>query len=186
MPASLVKGDKATLGLSAKKLRVGLGWNPRVNVGEEFDLDVSCFILGADDKLHSKKDVVFYNQTESPRGSVKHTGDNQTGEGPGDDEAILVDLTLVPDDVKSLVFTATIHQARERRQNFGIVDNAYMRVVDRETNEELARFDLSEDACVEHSLVFGALVRNNDGWHFRAIGKGVEQELPELARLLGL
>ncbi len=186
MTVSLVKGEKATLGITASKLRIGLGWNPRVNVGEEFDLDVSCFILGADDKVRSPQDVVFYNQPESPRGSVKHAGDNQTGEGGGDDEAILVDLTLVPDDVKQLVFVATIHKALKRRQNFGIVDDAYMRVVDRDANEELARFDLSEDACVERSLVFGALVRDGDGWAFRAIGKGVESELPEIARSLGV
>lgn len=185
MSVSLIKGENAPLGLAATKLRVGLGWSPRVTVGEEFDLDVSCFILGADNQVRSKQDVVFYNQLESPRGSVKHTGDNVDGEGGGDDEAILVDLTLVPDDVKQLVFVATIHQALERRQNFGIVDDAYMRVVDRDTNEELARFDLSEDACVEHSLIFGALVKKADGWQFRAIGKGVEAELPEIARSLG-
>ena len=182
---SLIQGEKATLGLAATKLRVGLGWNPRVNVGEDFDLDVSCFLLGEDDQVRSKDDLVFYNRLESPRGSVKHTGDNESGEGAGDDEAILVDLSLVPDDVAKLVFVATIHKARERRQNFGIVDDAYMRVVDRDTNEELARFDLSEDACVEHSLIFGALVKKADGWQFRAIGKGVETELPEIARSLG-
>ncbi|MBQ8285565.1 MAG: TerD family protein [Thermoguttaceae bacterium] len=186
MTVLLLKGQKATLGLAATRLRVGLGWNPRVNVGEEFDLDVSCFMLGSDDKVRSKNDLVFYNQTESPRGSVKHTGDNQTGEGGGDDEAILVDLTQVPDDVAKLLFVATIHEARERRQNFGIVDEAYMRVVDRDTNAELARFDLSEHACVEHSLVFGSLVKSDAGWEFCAIGKGVADELPEIARSLGV
>ncbi len=185
MTVSLIQGEKATLGLAATKLRVGLGWNPRVNVGEDFDLDVLCFLLGEDDKVRSKDDLVFYNRLESPRGSVKHTGDNENGEGAGDDEAILVDLSRVPDDVAKLVFVATIHKARERRQNFGIGDDAYMRVVDRDTNEELARFDLSEDACVEHSLIFGALVKKADGWQFRAIGKGVEAELPEIARSLG-
>lgn len=185
MTVSLIQGAKATLGLAATKLRVGLGWNPRVNVGEDFDLDVSCFLLDKDGKLRSKDDLVFYNRLESASGSVKHTGDNESGEGSGDDEAILVDLTQVPDDVAQLVFVATIHKARERRQNFGIVDDAYMRVVDRDANEELARFDLSEDACVERSLVFGALVKEDDGWQFRAIGKGVEAELPEIARSLG-
>lgn len=163
-----------------------MGWNPRVTVGEEFDLDVSCFILGADNQVSSKQDVVFYNQLESPRGSIKHAGDNVDGEGGGDDEAILVDLTLVPDDVKQLVFVATIRQALERRQKFGIVDDAYMRVVDRDTNEELARFNLSDDACLERSLVFGALVRDGEGWSFRAIGQGVSEELSAIARSLGV
>lgn len=185
MTVSLIQGTKATLGLAATNLRVGLGWTPRVNVGEDFDLDVSCFLLGEDGKVRSKDDFVFYNRLESSRGAVKHTGDNETGEGSGDDEAILVDLTKIPDDVAKLVFVATIHKARERRQNFGIVDDAYMRVVDRDANEELARFDLSEDACVERSLIFGALVKNADGWSFHAIGKGVETELPEIARSLG-
>lgn len=185
MTVSLIQEAKATLGLAATKLRVGLGWTPRVNVGEDFDLDVSCFLLDENDKVRSKDDLVYYNRLESPRGSVKHTGDNENGEGSGDDEALLVDLTQIPDDVAKLVFIATIYKARERRQNFGIVDDAYIRVVDRDANEELARFDLSEDACVEHSLVFGALVKKADGWRFHAIGKGVEGELPEIARSLG-
>lgn len=186
MTVNLVKGQNTPLNSGLTKVRVGLGWDPRVEPGIEFDLDASAFMLGANSKVRSDADFIFFNQLEAKDGSVKHLGDNRTGEGEGDDEQIVVDLKKVPADVERVIFTVTIYEAAKRGQNFGMVANSFIRLVDMKTNEELARFDLGEDACVNMALVFGELYRRNGAWKFRALGQGYDYELLQLARKLGV
>ncbi len=184
MAISLVKGQNIKLGLT--DVTVGLGWDPRVNSGEEFDLDACAFLLNEEKKVRGDRDFIFYNQLASPCGSVVHQGDNRDGEGEGDDEQIKVNLATLPSDVKYIVFTVTIHKANERRQNFGQVDNAFIRIVDNKTGDEIARFDLTEDACIDQSMVFGELYVRNGEWKFKAIGQGAVGDLGSVARGFGV
>lgn len=186
MAISLVKGQNTTLDSGLKKVVVGLGWDPRQDIGSAFDLDASVFMLGANGKVRSDADFIFFNQRKSACGSVEHMGDNLTGEGDGDDEKIFVDLEKVPADVERLVFVVTIFKADERKQNFGMVVNAFIRVVDSSNDEEMVRFDLSEDACVNKALVFGELYRRNGAWKFRAMGQGYDWEIGDAARNFGV
>ena len=178
---SLKKADPAI-----KKALVGLGWDDRGTDGADFDLDASVFLLGSSGKVRSDRDFIFYNQLTSACGSVVHTGDNLTGQGAGDDEAVQVDLRKVPADVQKLVFAVTIYEASTRRQNFGMVANAFIRVVNDETNREIVRFDLSEDASVETSMIFGELYRRRGDWKFRAVEQGYQGGLGPLARSFGV
>ena len=186
MALSLIKGQNVVLDSGLKKVVVGLGWDPRQDVGSAFDLDASAFLLGANGKTRGDGDFVFFNQLKSQCGSVEHQGDNLTGDGDGDDEQIVVDLTKVPDDVERIVFTVTIFKARERGQNFGMVQNAFIRIVDSSTEEEILRFELSEDACVNAALVFGELYRRAGVWKFRALGQGYDWEIGDAARNFGI
>lgn len=186
MTVSLVKGQNAPLDAGLTKVLVGLGWDPRVDPGEEFDLDASAFMLSATGKVRGDADFIFYNQPKSPCGAIEYMGDNRTGAGEGDDEQLVVDLTKVPGDVDKIVFTVTIHKARERRQNFGMVDNAFIRLVDATTNEEQMKFELTEDACINMSVVFGELYRRNGAWKFRALAQGFDYELIDLAKNYGV
>ncbi|MCA9772578.1 MAG: TerD family protein, partial [Myxococcales bacterium] len=152
MPVSLSKGGNVSLtkeapGLTA--ITVGLGWDARVTDGAAFDLDASVFICGEDGKVRSDADFVYYNNKTALRGAVEHLGDNRTGDGAGDDESVKIDLSKVPEDVKKMVFAVTIHEADTRGQNFGQVDNAFIRVVNEDTGNEIVRYDLSEDASTE-------------------------------------
>lgn len=189
MALSLEKGgnlslDKVAPGL--KKIILGLGWDPRATDGAEFDLDAAAFMLTADGKVRGEADFIFYNQKLSAEGSVEHTGDNRTGAGDGDDESIKVDLSLVPQDVQKIAFTVTIHDAEQRRQNFGQVSNSFIRVVDAESSNEVMRFDLAEDASTETAMVFGELYRNNSEWKFRAVGQGYNGGLKAMCSQYGL
>ena len=189
MALSLEKGgnlslDKVAPGL--KKIILGLGWDPRATDGAEFDLDAAAFMLTADGKVRGEADFIFYNQKLSAEGSVEHTGDNRTGAGDGDDESIKVDLSLVPQDVQKIAFTVTIHDAEQRRQNFGQVSNSFIRVVDAESSNEVMRFDLAEDASTETAMVFGELYRNNSEWKFRAVGQGYNGCLKAMCSQYGL
>jgi len=186
MALSLIKGQNTTLDPSLTKVIVGLGWDPRQDAGEDFDLDAGAFMLGADGKVRSDDDFIFFNQLKSKCGSVAHQGDNLTGGGEGDDEQIVVDLPNVPRDVEKIVFTVTIYKVKERRQNFGMVENAFIRIVDADKDVELARFELSEDACISEALVFGELYRRNGAWKFRALGQGFDYEIGDLARKYGV
>lgn len=189
MAVSLTKGGNVSLSKEApglSKVLVGLGWDARVTDGTDFDLDASVFICGENGKVLSDNHFIFYNNKTSPDGSVEHTGDNRTGEGEGDDEAVKVDLSKVPTDVKKLVFAVTIHEAAARNQNFGQVANAFMRVVSQEGGSEVARYDLSEDYSVETAMIFGELYRHNDEWKFKAIGAGFEGGLGPLASTHGV
>ena len=165
---------------------IGLGWDARATDGADFDLDASAFLLGASGKVRSDADFIFYNQLKSTDGSVQHTGDNLTGAGEGDDETILVDLAHVPANVQKIVFTVTIHEAEQRRQNFGQVGNAYIRVVNAETNQEVARYDLAEDASTETAMIFGELYRHSGEWRFNAVGQGYAGGLAAMCRQYGI
>lgn len=189
MAISLSKGGNVSLTKTEpgiEKVTVGLGWDARATDGADFDLDASCFMLGANGKVRSDSDFVFYNQPASLDGSVIHKGDNRTGSGDGDDESIEVDLTKVPADVEKLAITVTIHEAAERKQNFGMVSNAYVRIVNKDSGKEVARFDLSEDASTNTAMIFAELYRHNGEWKFKAIGQGYDGGLEPLAKNYGV
>ncbi|MDM8215112.1 TerD family protein [Desulfovibrio piger] len=189
MSVSLSKGGNVSLSKEEpgiESITVGLGWDARSTDGSDFDLDASCFMLNASGKVRSDSDFIFYNNLKSNCGSVVHTGDNRTGEGDGDDEAINVELSQVPADVAKLAFTVTIHEADQRRQNFGMVSNAFIRIVNKKTGREVARFDLSEDASTNTAMIFGEVYRYNNEWKFRAVGQGYDGGLGPLARNFGV
>jgi tellurium resistance protein TerD len=189
MSISLSKGGNVSLTKTAPGLSnigIGLGWDTRATAGEGFDLDASAFLLGAGDKVRDAADFIFYNQPRSTDGSVEHTGDNRTGEGEGDDEVINVQLAHVPADVQKMAVAVTIHDADARRQNFGMVRSAFIRVFNRDSGEEVARYDLSEDASTEAAMVFGEVYRHGAEWKFRAVGQGFEGGLSSLAMHYGV
>jgi tellurium resistance protein TerD len=189
MAISLNKGGRLSLSKedpSLKKVMVGLGWDARVTDGAAFDLDASAFLLGAGDKARSDADFIFYNQLKSACGSVQHTGDNLTGDSEGDDEVIMVDLTAVPAEVQKIAFTVTIHEAEQRRQNFGQVSNSYIRLVNADTTVEIARYDLAEDASTETAMIFGELYRHGAEWRFSAVGQGYAGGLAAMCRQYGI
>ncbi len=167
-------------------MAVGLGWDVRTTTGTDFDLDASAIATGADKKVVSDQHFVFFNNMKTPDGSIEHTGDNRTGEGDGDDEVINVDLAAVPANIESIFFPVSIYDGDARSQSFGQVRNAYIRVVDRANGNELARYDLSEDASTETAMVFGELYRNGAEWKFRAIGQGYASGLSGIARDYGV
>ena len=178
----LTKGNK-----SLKKILVGLGWDTnKYDGGYDFDLDAAAFCCGDDDKVHEDLDFIFYNNLKHETGAIEHLGDNLTGEGDGDDEQILVDLSLIPSRITKINFTVTIHEADERGQNFGQVSNAYVRVVNQENDEELLRYDLGEDFSVETAIVVAQLYKYNGEWRFNAIGSGFSGGLAALCRNFGL
>ncbi len=184
MSISLTKGQKIDLtkgnpGLS--KILVGLGWDVnKYDGGAAFDLDASAFLLNANGKLQNPKDMVFFNNLKHSSGSVIHTGDNLTGEGEGDDEQIKVDLSKIPASVEKIDFTVTIYEADSRKQNFGQVSNAFIRIVDESNGKELIRYDLGEDFSVETAVVVGELYRHAGEWKFSAIGSGFKGGLQAL------
>lgn len=190
MPINLSKGQKVDLtkgNASLKHIMVGLGWDVNAfDSGADFDLDASAFMCGANGKCPTEKKFVFYGNLEHPSGAVKHQGDNLTGEGDGDDEQIFVDLKAIPESVDKIAFTVTIYEAQERRQNFGQVSNAYIRIVDEDTNQELIRYDLGEDFSIETAIVVGELYRHNGEWKFNAIGSGFQGGLAALCGHYGI
>ncbi|NIX91679.1 TerD family protein [Pseudomonas fulva] len=189
MAVSLTKGSNVSLTKEAPGLSeviVGLGWDPRVTDGTEFDLDASIFITGENGKVLNDSSFIFYNNKTSQDGSVEHLGDNRSGAGEGDDEQVNVKLTGLAADVKKLVFAVTIHDAEGRKQSFGQVGNAYIRIVNKADGKELARYDLSEDASTETAMIFGELYRHNDEFKFKAIGQGFAGGLKPLAESHGV
>jgi tellurium resistance protein TerD len=189
MAVSLSKGGNVSLSKEApglKTVNVGLGWDTRVTDGSAFDLDASVFLLGEAGKVRSDADFVFYNNRNAADGAVVHQGDNTTGEGSGDDEVVVVQLEKLPADLQRLSFAVTIHEADGRRQNFGMVSNAFIRVVNADGGTEIARYDLSEDASTETAMVFGELYRHGGEWKFKAIGQGFAGGLGPLAKSFGV
>lgn len=183
------KGSRFSLSKEVPELNniaVGLGWDVRTTDGANFDLDASVFLLGVNNLVRSEKDIVFYNQLKSSCGSIQHTGDNLTGVGDGDDETILVNLEKIPSDVHKLVFTVTIHEYEKRKQNFGQVKNAFIRLVDRDNNKEILRYDLAEEASTETAMIFGEIYRYNNEWKFSAVGQGYSGGLGALCKHFGL
>ena len=172
---TLSKGSNLSLTKADPGLQlamVGLGWDPRTTSGDAFDLDASAIMVTASGKVRNNDDFIFYNQLSSKDGSVVHQGDNRTGEGDGDDEQILINLTTVSADIERIVIVVSIDQADARRQNFGQVRGAYCRVVNQVNDQEIVRFDLSEDAAPETSMLFAEIYRNGAEWKFKALGQG--------------
>ncbi|MER5882425.1 TerD family protein [Streptomyces sp. NPDC001941] len=189
MGVSLSKGGNVSLTKAAPNLTavtVGLGWDVRTTTGTDFDLDASALLTNAEGKVAGDGNFVFFNNLKSTDGSVEHTGDNTTGEGDGDDEQIKVNLATVPADVEKIVFPVSIYDAENRQQSFGQVRNAFIRVINQANDEELARYDLSEDASTETAMVFGELYRNGAEWKFRAIGQGYASGLRGIAQDFGV
>lgn len=189
MAVKLSKGGNVSLskedpGLT--KVLIGLGWDTRGTDGADFDLDASAFLLNEAGRVRGDSDFIFYNNLKSSDGSVEHTGDNRTGQGDGDDEALKVDLPRIPQEVHRIPVAVTIHDAEPRRQNFGMVSNAFMRIVNDLTGREIARYDLTEDASTETAMIFGELYRHGADWKFRAIGQGYVGGLGPLASGFGV
>ncbi len=189
MAISLSKGGNVSLTKSAPGLTnilIGLGWDARATDGAGFDLDASGFLLTSAGKVRSDADFIFFNQPASADGSVKHLGDNTTGAGEGDDEQMAVDLTKVPADVDKIAIAVTIHEAETRKQSFGMVSQAFVRVVNAADNVEIVRYDLSEDFSIETALVFGEIYRNSGEWKFKAVGQGFQGGLGAMAKSYGV
>ena len=168
MPINLSKGQKISLtkgNPSLKKIMVGLGWDVNeFDSGYDFDLDASAFLCGANGKCTCDQDFIFYGNLEHPSGAVVHQGDNLTGAGEGDDEQIMVDLSMVPANIEKIAFTVTIYEAERRRQNFGQVSNSFIRIVNMENDQEIIHFDLGEDFSIETAMVVGELYKHNGEW----------------------
>ncbi|UWX97778.1 TerD family protein [Arthrobacter zhaoxinii] len=186
---TLTKGNNLSLTKTdpgLQKAVVGLGWDPRTTTGEPFDLDASALIIAPNGKVRSSDDFIFYNQPAAKDGSVTHLGDNRSGAGEGDDEQILIDLSQMADDVDRVVIVVSIDQADVRNQNFGQVRGAYCRVINQDNDSEIVRFDLSEDAAPETSMIFAEVYRNNGEWKFKAVGQGYATGLAGIATDFGV
>jgi tellurium resistance protein TerD len=189
MTVTLSKGGNVSLTKQAPGLaavRVGLGWDVRTTTGDDFDLDASAILCNQSGTVDSDQDFVFFNNLTSSDGSVRHAGDNLTGEGEGDDETISVDLDAVPATVHKIVFPVSIYEAAARGQSFGQVRNAFIRVVNAADNTEIARYDLSEDASTEAAMIFGEVYRHQAEWKFRAVGQGYSSGLAGIAADFGV
>lgn len=186
---SLVKGQTISLEKVSPSLveaMVGLGWDPQTMVGADFDLDASAFLLDSNDKAHGVEDFIFYNNLSGANGSVIHQGDNLTGDGDGDDEQILINFAKVPANISKVAITITIYDADNRRQNFGMVHNAFARVVDNKTGKELIRFNLGEEFSTETAIIAVEFYRAAEGWKMRAVGQGYAGGLRALGTSFGL
>jgi tellurium resistance protein TerD len=177
---NLTKGGRINLAKAAPtmvKVRIGLGWNPnQYSSGKDYDIDVSAFVLKQDangaPKMLSEDYMIFYNQPISPEGAVKHSGDNKTGGGEGDDETIVVELPLMPADADEVSFVVTIHEAIDRKQNFGQITKSYIKLYNDDTGEVIANYDLEDDFSTETAVQFGSLYKKNNEWAFKAVGQG--------------
>ena len=189
MGVSLSKGGNVSLSKTdpgMKNVLIGLGWDVRATDGQDYDLDASVFLLAENGKVRNDLDFIFYNNLRSTDGSVEHTGDNRTGKGDGDDESIKIKLDKIPADVTKIVFVVTIHDATVRRQNFGQVEGAFIRLVNDDTQIEVTRYDLTEDASTETAMLFGELYRHNGEWKFRAVGQGYAGGLASVCAQYGI
>lgn len=184
MAISLQKGGNVNLSKAdpnLKQILLGLGWDARSTDGVDFDLDASIFMVTQSGRVRTDSDFIFYGQLRSACGAIEHTGDNRTGAGDGDDEALKIRLDKIPAAISRLVVAVTIHDAQARRQNFGMVCDAFIRLVNMETNVEITRFDLSEDYSTETAMIFGEVYRYGSEWKFKAVGQGYTGGLRALA-----
>ena len=192
MGVNLSKGQRVCLDKAVTRALVGLGWDvKKYDGGFDFDLDAAAFLLGADGKVLRDEDFIFYNNLESRDGAVVHTGDNLTGAGDGDDEVILIDFTKIPQEIDKIAIAVTIHEADKRRQNFGQVSNAYVRVAKRNSEddmegEEVLRFDLVEEFSIETAIVVCEIYRYGNDWKFNAVGAGFQNGLYALCKNYGV
>lgn len=192
MAVNLSKGQRVSLDKTLTMARIGLGWDTnRYDGGQDFDLDACVFLLGANGKVLKDEDFVFYNNLTARDGAVVHTGDNRTGDGDGDDEAIIIDFTKIPQEIEKIAVTVTIFEAQQKGQNFGQVSNSYVRVLkvdsaDDENGEEVLRFDLVEEFSIETALVVCEIYRYNGDWKFNAVAAGYQGGLEALCRSYGV
>lgn len=178
MAINLQKGQRETI--NAPKFVIGLGWDTNsTSTGSAFDLDASVFILGENKKMLSDEHFVFYNNLKSPDESVEHTGDNLTGDGDGDDEQIKVDLSKIDPRATEVCIVVTIHEAEQRRQNFGQVRNSFMRIFDAASGADLLKYELEEDFSIETAVEFGRIYKRNNEWKFEAVGAGMKGGLQD-------
>lgn len=190
MPISLTKGQKVSLtkgNPGLQRVAVGLGWDTnQFDTGSSFDLDAQAFLLTDSGKVSSQADFVFFGNLKHTSGAVEHLGDNLTGEGEGDDEQLKVNLSLIPANITRIVFTVTIYEAEARRQNFGQINNAFIRICNDDTGEEILRYDLGEDFSIETGAIFGELYKHSGEWKFNAIGSGYQGGLAALCANFGI
>ncbi len=178
MAINLQKGQRESI--NAPKFTIGLGWDTNnSSTGGSFDLDASVFILGENKRLLSDSHFIFYNNLKSPDGSVEHTGDNLTGDGDGDDEQIVVELSKIDANASEICVVVTIHEAETRKQNFGQVRNSYVRIFDTNTNSEILKYELDEDFSIETAVEFGRIYKKNGEWKFEAVGSGMKGGLED-------
>ena len=189
MAVQLRKGGRVNLtkDMGLKKALIGLGWDTnRYQGSAPFDLDLVIFECDQNKKCVDEKHILFYHNLQDPEQAIKHSGDNRTGAGDGDDESAIIDFAKIASNVANVVIAVTIYDAAARRQNFGLVDNAHIRMVNTETNQEVLRYDLGEEFSIQTSAIFAELYKMNDEWRFRAVGEGYEKELATLCREYGL
>ena len=190
MPVSLQKGQKVSLTKDNPGLRnvvVGLGWDVNgFDTGGDFDLDAAAFLLTDEGRISDQKDFIYFGNLIHPSGGVQHLGDNLTGVGDGDDEQIKIDLSKIPGNITKIAFSVTIYEAENRHQNFGQVNNAFVRIYNEATGEEILRYDLGEDFSIETAAVFGELYKNGEEWKFNAIGSGYQGGLAALCNQYGV
>lgn len=192
MAVSLNKGGRVSLSKEAPgltKIQIGLGWDERATDGAEFDLDASLFLLDSSGKVRSDSDFIFYNNLKAVNGAIEHMGDNLTGGGDGDDEVIKIDLKKLEQnapDLAKMSVLVTIHEAETRNQNFGQVQNAFIRVVNQDNNQEIVRFDLTEDYSMETAMIFGEVYFKNSEWRFSAVGQGYAGGLAAACKNFGI
>lgn len=190
MPVSLQKGQKVSITKGNPGLTnvvIGLGWDVnQYDTGGDFDLDACAFLLADNGRVTRSEDFIFFGNLTHPSGCIQHLGDNKTGVGEGDDENIRVDLTRVPENITKIAFTVTIYEPEQRRQNFGQINNAFIRIYNEQTGEELLRYDLGEDFSIETAAVFGEMYKNNGEWKFNAIGSGFQGGLAALCANYGV
>lgn len=182
MAINLQKGQRENI--NAPKFTIGLGWDiNNTSTGGAFDLDASLFLLNDSKKLVSDQHFIFYNNLESPDKSVIHTGDNLTGDGDGDDEQILIDLTKIDAAIQEITVVVTIHDAESRKQNFGQVRNSFIRIFNTDTKEEILKYELDEDFSIETAVEFGRIYNKNGEWKFEAVGSGQREGLDKFVSL---
>jgi len=178
MSINLQKGQREAI--NAQKFIIGLGWDTnQSSTGSSFDLDASVFVLGENGKLLSDAHFVFYNNLKSPNDAVVHTGDNLTGDGDGDDEQVIVDLSKIENNATEICVVVTIHDADDRKQNFGQVRNSFIRIVDASTNKDIVKYELDEDFSIETAVEFGRIYKRNNEWKFEAVGSGMKGGLQD-------
>lgn len=191
MAVSLNKGGRISLSKEnpgLRKIQVGLGWDARETDGATYDLDASAFILNAADHVRTDQDFIFYNNLKGADGAVEHMGDNLTGAGEGDDEVVKLDLSKLDTqaDIGKIAMVVTIHDADRKGQNFGQIENAFIRVVNDDTGQEIVRFDLTEDYSIETAMIFGEIYKKDGEWRFSAVGQGFAGGLAAVCKRYGI
>lgn len=189
MAVTLTKGGRVNLtkGTGLKEAMIGLGWDTnRYQGSADFDLDLVIFECDKNKRCVDEQHFIFYGNLEDPEGAIKHSGDNRTGAGDGDDETAFIKFANIPENVENIVIVVTIYEAKANNQNFGLVDNAFIHMVNTETNEEILRYDLGEDFSIQTAVVFAEIYKNAGEWKFKAVGEGYAKDLADLCREYGI